>query len=89
MFDSREIGPTPFTNAAGYRNPRADALLETASRTIDQEQRGRMYRELQEVLVNDLPYLWLVETVGAWAHSDRCTGFRVHAGLFLESASCR
>lgn len=89
LFDSREIGPTPFTNAAGYRNTKVDALLESASRSLDQEQRARLYRELQDIVVNDLPYLWIVETVGAWAHSDRCTGFRVHTGLFLESASCR
>ena len=89
MFDSREIGPTPFTNAAGYRNPRVDAPVESASRTLDQDQRARMYREFQRMVVDDLPYLWIVETVGAWAHSDQCTGFRVHTGLFLESASCR
>ena len=89
MFDSREIGPAPFTNAAGYRNPRVDELLEAASRTVDQGQRAQLYREFQNIVVNDLPYLWIVETVGAWAHSDRCTGFRVHTGLFLESASCR
>ncbi len=89
MFESREIGRAPFTNAAGYRNARVDDLLESASRIVEQQQRARLYRELQEIIVADLPYLWLVETRGAWAHSERCTGFRVHTGLFLETASCR
>jgi ABC-type transport system substrate-binding protein len=63
--------------------------LESASQTVDQDQRARLYREFQRIVVDDLPYLWIVETVGAWAHSDRCGGFRVHTGLFLESASCQ
>ncbi len=89
MFHSADIGPTPFTNAAGYRNPRVDSLFEAASRTLDEHRRAEHYREFQEIVVNDLPYVWLVETVGAWAHTARCAGFQVHTGLFLESAYCR
>jgi peptide/nickel transport system substrate-binding protein len=89
MFHSAEIGPTAFTNAAGYRNPRVDSLLETASRTLDRRRRAELYGEFQKLVVSDLPYLWLVETMGAWGHTARCQGFRVHTGLFLESAFCR
>ena len=89
MFHSTEIGPTAFTNAAGYRNGRVDSLFDSASRTVDQRRRAELYRQIQEIVVDDLPYVWVVETVGSWAHTTRCTGFRVHTGLFLESAYCR
>lgn len=89
MFHSSDIGPTAFTNAAGYRNSRVDGLFDAAGRTIDQRRRGDAYREIQEIVVDDVPYAWLVETVGAWAHGTRCGGFQVHTGLILESAFCR
>ena len=35
MYHSSQIGPAPFTNAAGYRNERVDALFDQASRTVE------------------------------------------------------
>ena len=89
MYHSSQIGPAPFTNAAAYRNPRVDALFDQAARTIDRDARGRVYREIQEVVAQELPYLWLVETPTTRAWSARCDGFRPWTGLFAEAAFCR
>lgn len=89
MYHSSQIGPAPFTNAAAYRNGRVDALFEEAGRTVDRQRRGRLYREVQEIVARDLPYLWLVETLGTRAWSEACEGFRPWTGLFAETASCR
>lgn len=88
MYHSSQIGPAPFTNAAGYRHPRVDALFDQAARTVDREARGRLYREIQEILVQDLPYLWLVETPTTRAWTARCGGFKPWTGLFAEAAFC-
>jgi peptide/nickel transport system substrate-binding protein len=88
MYDSALIGDVPFTNAAHYDNPEVDALLEEASQTVDPEDRSPIYAELQRIVAEDLPYLWLVETVGTRAWSSRCEGFQLHTGLFAESARC-
>lgn len=86
MYHSSQIGPAPFTNAAGYRNPRVDALFDQAIRTVDRDTRSRSYREIQEIVVQELPYYWLVETLSTRAWSARCGGFKSWTGLFAEAA---
>jgi len=87
MYTSANIGPVPFSNAAGYRNPQVDRLFEQARTTVDQSARSEIYRTLQEQLVQDLPYLWLVETESTRVFTNRCSGFSP-SGHFAETASC-
>lgn len=89
MYDSAQIGDVPFTNAAHYANPEVDALFEEASRTVDRDDRSALYAEVQRIVAADLPYMWLVETVGTRAWNARCDGFQPHTGLFAEAARCR
>jgi peptide/nickel transport system substrate-binding protein len=89
MYHSSQIGPAPFTNAAGYRNERVDLLFDQASRTVDGARRGEIYRQVQEILVQELPYAWLVETPTTRAWAARCGGFRAWTGLFAEAAYCK
>ena len=89
MYHSSQIGPAPFTNAAGYRNDKVDALFDQASRTVERDRRSALYRQIQEIVVQDLPYVWLVETPTTRAWAARCGGFRVWTGLFAEAASCK
>jgi len=89
MYHSTQIGPAPFTNAAAYRNDRVDALFDQASRTVDRARRGELYRQIQEILAQDLPYMWLVETPTTRAWVARCGGFRAWTGLFAEAAYCK
>ena len=87
MYDSAQIGPVPFSNAAAYRNPDVDALFAEAQRTIDQAKRGELYRQIQEKVVADQPYAWVVETSGVRAYRLPCTGFIGYA-QFAATASC-
>jgi peptide/nickel transport system substrate-binding protein len=89
MYHSSQIGPAPFTNAAAYRNPRVDALFDEASRTVDRDGRSRLYRQIQEIVAQDLPYYWLVETLSTRAWVARCSGFKPWTGLFAEAVFCR
>ena len=89
MYHSSQIGPAPFTNAAAYRNPRVDALFDEASRSVERDKRSRLYRQIQEIVVQELPYYWLVETVSTRAWAARCSGFKAWTGLFAEGAFCR
>ena len=89
MYVSSQIGPVPFTNAAAYRNPRVDALFDEAARTLERDRRSALYRQIQEILVQDLPYVWVVETLTTRAWLVRCDGFRPWTGLFAETASCK
>ena len=87
MYVSSNIGPVPFSNSSAYRNPQVDRLFEQARETVDQDARTDIYRELQEVLVEDLPYLWLVETEANRVFTTNCQGFSP-AGHFAETAFC-
>ncbi len=58
---SSNIGAIPFSNGASYRNPRIDELFELAASETDKQKRAAYYFEAQEILVKDVPYLWLYE----------------------------
>lgn len=87
MFDSANIGPVPFSNAAAYRNPEVDRLFTEAATTLSRDERGDLYRQIQQIVAEDLPYWWVVETTATRAHTIRCTGFVPYA-QFAESAFC-
>lgn len=87
MFVSSSIAPVPFSNAAGYRNKEMDALFERAGTALDLDERGRYYRRIQELALEDLPYIPLVETEGTRAYDARCLGFSSSAH-FAAVARC-
>lgn len=87
MFDSRQIGPVPFSNAAAYSDPAVDALFDEAQQTVDLTARGEIYRKIQETVVAAQPYVWMVETSGVRAYRSPCTGFQAYA-QFAQAATC-
>jgi len=46
-------------NFAHYKSPRADAALEAARRTADQNERKKHYAEFSKILMEDAPYVFL------------------------------
>nr|MBA4169253.1 hypothetical protein [Chloroflexota bacterium] len=70
-----------------YSNDAVDALFAEAVQTVDLDDRGELYRQIQEIVVDDLPYFWIVETEATRAYRSNCTGFTAYA-QFAESASC-
>jgi peptide/nickel transport system substrate-binding protein len=90
QYDSKQISSTAFSNGAGYSNPQVDALLDQGAREPDPAKRGPIYRQIQEIAVRDLPYLWLAETVSLRAFNANCTNFnQENTGLFAEAAFCK
>lgn len=51
---------TPFSNGAHYANPDVDALFEAASVEPDVAKRRELFRQVQHLLVRDLPHYELV-----------------------------
>ena len=88
MYDIKQIGPVSFSNSSAYRNAAVSQLFEDASTRDDLNARSVIYRKIQETLVNDLPYIWLVETTGVRAYRSSCTGV-TESGHFAEAASCK
>lgn len=48
-----------FANSTGYSNPRVDELLDRAASIYDPEQRKPLYYEVQRLIVDDAPYVFL------------------------------
>ena len=61
-YVSSNIVPIPFSNAAGYHNPGVDELFDVAARELDRAARTRAYFEIQESLLRESPYIWLIES---------------------------
>jgi peptide/nickel transport system substrate-binding protein len=88
MYVSTNIGPIPFSNGAAYVNPTIDELFEQASATADLEARGEIYHQIQHILLEDLPYWWIVETDSARGVRADCHDFKGWSGHFAETAWC-
>lgn len=87
VYGSSNIGPFPFSNGAGYRNPRVDHLFEEAARAVDRGTRRAHYVEIQEILAGDVPYWWLIDSEGLRAYRTSFAGFRLWTGAFLETVT--
>jgi peptide/nickel transport system substrate-binding protein len=58
IWHSSKTGPEEL-NHISYGNPKADELLEAGRRTFDQEKRKAIYAELQDILADDQPVIFL------------------------------
>jgi peptide/nickel transport system substrate-binding protein len=88
FYHTTAITGAPFTNGSGYSNPDVDRLFDEAARVLDESERGNLYAEAQEQIAEDLPYLWMLETVAVRAHTDDCEDLAAYTGHFAEAAYC-
>jgi peptide/nickel transport system substrate-binding protein len=85
-YDSTNIKPVLFSNGAAYRNAKADELFTRAVAEANREKRMAIYAELQKLLVDDLPYFWLYESEGAYAHRAELHDVRPWTSSLAEYA---
>jgi len=85
VYVSSNIGPFPFSNGAGYSNPRIDALFDEAASVVDRADRREHYLAIQRLLAEEVPYFWLIDSEGLRAHRRAFTGFRLWTGAFAET----
>jgi peptide/nickel transport system substrate-binding protein len=63
-YVSTNIKKITFTNTGGYSNPKIDALFTTARESADAEVRAKAFSEIQAILCEEIPQIWLMEM--AW-----------------------
>lgn len=88
LFHGERI-PTPAEpnrggNRGAYLNPRVDALIDAGMVETDRAKRAAIYRELQRILQEDLPYLSLWHEDVVVVHRAGLEGYRPlpNASLF-------
>lgn len=68
----------PMWNFSRYRNPQVDALIEEGARTTDRDRALEIYREIQEIIAQDRPYLYLY-------HRQEISAQRTRVHNFVDS----
>ena len=68
-----------FTNTQGYENPEVDRLFTEASQETDDARRQELYTQLQTILAEELPVLWMTEQRYATIYSDQLKDLIVSA----------
>jgi peptide/nickel transport system substrate-binding protein len=59
LFDSKSQGLPG--NRSYYSNPQVDELVRKAKATIDADERTKLYRQAQDVIMEDAPYFFLFQ----------------------------
>ncbi len=86
MYVSDNIGDIPFSNGAGYVNPAIDELFARGATAATVEERAAAYAEIQQILTDELPYWWLVESKFTAGSRASVHGLAPHSGHVVEAA---
>ncbi|MFA5318070.1 MAG: ABC transporter substrate-binding protein [Patescibacteria group bacterium] len=78
FWHSSQIGPGGL-NLANYNNKEVDALLEDGRITNNQEIRKEKYLKFQELIINDLPAIFLYTQKYPYLQSNKIKGFNTSA----------
>ncbi len=70
-------------NSGYYSNPEVDALLEQARVATDQDERARLYREMQTIVQDDAPWVFVANWKQNAVTSDRVENFSLQPSFFL------
>ena len=76
LLDSSQIDST--LNTAKYNNPKVDALLAKGVQTLDPKGRVKIYQDLQKVLVDEAPWIFISHAVDLAAYRPNVSGFALH-----------
>ncbi|MFQ8737307.1 MAG: hypothetical protein ACLSAH_16000 [Bilophila wadsworthia] len=70
-----------FLQHPAVRNPKVDAIMEQAASEVDNEKRAKLYKEFQQIVMNDVPIYFMTTT--AYHHLQQACRqrARVHLGL--------
>jgi len=68
---------SPNAKAIGYGNPEVDTLAAKAQIEMDPARRAELYRDLQRIVRDDAPSLWLVWPPARSAHRSHVHGFAI------------
>lgn len=70
-------------NSGYYSNPQVDNLLEAARASTSQEERARLYREMQSIVQSDAPWVFIANWKQNAVTSARVKNFGLEPSFFL------
>lgn len=84
LFHSGHTPPVG-ANRGRYSNPEVDRLLEQVKTASDLDERIALYRRVQQIVANDLPYISLWHVNHFAAHRDTICGYQLHPDGHYDS----
>jgi peptide/nickel transport system substrate-binding protein len=76
-------------NSGYYSNPAVDRLLEQARTSVDQNERARLYREVQAIVYEDAPWAFIANWQQNAVSVRELDNFRLQPSFLLELADVR
>ncbi len=76
LFDSNEIESS--LNSAKYKNPKVDELLKQGREEMDPAKRAQIYSELQKIVLEEAPWVYLTHATSMAAYRPDVKGFKLH-----------
>jgi len=70
-------------NSGYYSNPEVDRLLEAARRETDQDERARLYRQMQAIVHEDAPWAFVAHWKQNAVTTARVQNFSLQPSFFL------
>ncbi len=74
----------PAYNRVDYHNPKVEDLYEQGLKEFDREKRKQIYQQIDQILTDDCPWIWLYYEQGHQALNKRVKGVRVTKALGLN-----
>ena len=84
LYITKNIQKLMGRNLMGYSNADVDSLFERGEQEVDLDKRVKIYHQVQEALVEDVPALWLWDRISTLAHGARVKG-PIVGGAHLEN----
>lgn len=76
LLDSGQIDSS--LNSAKYKNPKVDELLKKGASTLDPKARVKIYQDLQKIVVDDAPWVFISHALDLYACKPAIKGFYPH-----------
>ncbi len=73
-------------NSGYYSNPKVDELLEAARVATDQSERARLYKEMQTIVQEDAPWVFVANWKQNAVTNDRVENFALEPSFLLQLA---
>jgi len=77
LFHSKQFPPTGW-NTSRYVNPKVDALVEQARRSLNQTEREKLYGEVQDIVAKEMVWIPVYTTKEIVVTRSAVKGFQIH-----------
>ncbi len=70
-------------NSGCYQNPQVDLLMDAALKINDRAQRGALYKQIQGIVADDAPWIFVDNQIQNAAASTRVGGLQLHPSFYM------